>query len=75
MSRKCDLTGTRPMTGNNVSHAHNKTKRRFMPNLQKKKIWDPESNKWITLKLTAKAIKTIDKKGLSAFKKRLKAKI
>lgn len=74
MSRICELTGTRPMVGNNVSHAHNKTKRRFLPNLQKKRIWIPEEKKWITLKITAKAMKTLDKKGYQAMMKDLNAK-
>mgnify|MGYP002712274158 FL=1 len=60
------------MSGNNVSHAHNKTRRRFMPNLQKKRIWIPEENKWITIKATAKALKTLDKKGYNAMLKELK---
>jgi large subunit ribosomal protein L28 len=64
MARVCELTGTKPMSGNNVSHAHNKTRRRFLPNLQKKRIWLPEEKRWITIKATAKAIKTLDKKGL-----------
>jgi large subunit ribosomal protein L28 len=71
MSRKCEITGTGPMVGNNVSHANNKTKRRFLPNLQKKKIWLPEEKKWITVKITAKALKTLDKKGYSAMLKEL----
>jgi large subunit ribosomal protein L28 len=73
MSRICELTGTRPMVGNNVSHAHNKTRRRFLPNLQKKRIWLPEEKKWITLKITAKAMKTLDKKGYKAMLKDLNA--
>lgn len=61
------------MAGNNVSHANNKTKRRFYPNLQKKRFFIPEEDKWITLKLTAKAIKTITKHGISAVLKEAKA--
>ncbi|MFH1051588.1 MAG: 50S ribosomal protein L28 [bacterium] len=71
MSRICELTGTKPLVGNNVSHAHNKTKRRFLPNLQKKKIWIPEEKRWVTMKITAKALKTLDKKGYKAMKKDL----
>jgi large subunit ribosomal protein L28 len=63
MSRRCQLTGTGVMTGNNVSHAHNKTRRRFMPNLQSKKIWLAEEKRWVRVTLTAKALKTLDKKG------------
>lgn len=66
MSRVCQITGKRPRVGNKVSHANNKTKRRFYPNLQKKRFFIPEEGKWITLKLSAKAIKTINKKGISA---------
>ena len=53
------------MSGNNVSHANNRTKRKFYPNLQKKKFYIPEENKWITLKVSAKALRTINKKGIS----------
>lgn len=72
MANKCELTGKGPMAGNNVSHAHNKTRRRFMPNLQKKKIWIAEENRWVTVKATAKALKTLDKKGYNAMMKELK---
>jgi large subunit ribosomal protein L28 len=74
MARRCELTGTGPMVGNNVSHANNRTKRRFLPNLQKKKIWLPEEKRFITVKATAKALKTLDKKGYYAMMKDLKAK-
>ncbi len=63
MSRKCQMTGKSPMTGNSVSHAHNRTKRRFLPNLQKKRIWVQELNKFVTLKLSTEAIKNISKNG------------
>lgn len=62
------------MSGNNVSHANNKTRRRFYPNLQKKRFFIPEEDKWITLKLCAKAIKTINRHGISAVLKEAKAK-
>lgn len=65
MSRRCQVTGIEPMSGNNVSHAHNRTKRRFLPNLQKKRIWVQELNRFVTLKLSAKAIKGISKNGTS----------
>jgi len=71
MSKICELTGTKPLSGNNVSHANNKTKRRFLPNLQKKKIWVAEENKWVTVKATAKALRTLDKKGYQAMMKDL----
>jgi large subunit ribosomal protein L28 len=63
MARRCQVTGVGPMSGNSVSHAHNRTNRRFLPNLQKKRIWVQELNRFVTLKLTAKAIKTITKNG------------
>ncbi|NNF01231.1 MAG: 50S ribosomal protein L28 [Bacteroidia bacterium] len=66
MSRVCELTGKRTISGNNVSHSHAKTKRKFKPNLQKKKFFIPESKEWITLKVSAKAIRTINKKGITA---------
>jgi len=69
MSKICDLTGTTVMSGNNVSHANNRTRRRFLPNLQKKRIWLPEEKMWITIKATARALRTLDKKGLKAMLK------
>lgn len=64
MARRCEITGKKPMTGNHVSHAHNLNKRRWLPNLQKKRIYIPEEDRWVTLKLTTKALKTIDKRGI-----------
>jgi len=64
MARTCQVTGKKPLTGNNVSHANNRTKRRQLPNLQKKRIWLEEEKRFITLKISTEAIKTIDKKGL-----------
>ena len=66
MSKVCQLTGKRVATGNNVSHANNRTRRRFLPNLQKKKVWSPEEGKWLTIKMSTKAMKTLDKIGLKA---------
>ncbi len=66
MARVCQITGKKTRTGNNVSHANNKTKRTFAPNIQKKRFFLSEENRWVTLKLSAKAIKTISSKGLSA---------
>jgi large subunit ribosomal protein L28 len=74
MARVCQITGKRPQVGNNVSHANNKTKRRFLPNLQKKRFYIPEEDKWVTLKVSAKAIKTINKHGISAVLKEARAK-
>lgn len=73
MARICEITGKRPQVGNSVSHANNKTKRRFYPNLQTKRFFIPEENKWITLKLSAKAIKTINKNGITAVLKEARA--
>ena len=74
MARVCQITGKRPQVGNNVSHANNKTKRRFYPNLQKKRFFIPEEGRWITLKLSAKAIKTINKNGVAAVLKEARKK-
>ena len=63
MARRCQVTGIGPLAGNNVSHAHNRTKRRFLPNLQKKRIWVQELNRFVTLKISAKGIKTLNKNG------------
>jgi large subunit ribosomal protein L28 len=65
MSRVCDLTGKKAMVGNNVSHSNVKTKRKFYPNLQLQKFYIPEENRWITLKVSTSAIKTINKVGIS----------
>ena len=70
MSRICKITGKRPRVGNNVSKANNKTKRRQLPNLQSKKIFVPELGKAVRLKLSVKAIKTIDKYGLLPYLKK-----
>ncbi len=67
MSRKCDITGKRPLTGNNVSHAHNKTKKRQLPNLQTKRIFVPELGRPIRIKVSTSALRSIDKMGLRAF--------
>lgn len=69
MARKCQVTGVGPSSGSNISHAHNKTKRRFLPNLQKKKIWVKELNKFVTVKLTAGALRTISKNGTAEIAK------
>tara|TARA_B100001287_G_scaffold19684_1_gene14564 strand:- start:2742 stop:2978 length:237 start_codon:yes stop_codon:yes gene_type:complete len=66
MSRVCQITGKKVVTGNNVSHSNRKTKRKFYPNLQTKKFFIPEEDKWVTLKVSASAIRTINKKGISA---------
>lgn len=63
MSKVCQLTGKKPMSGNNVSHANNKTRRVQEPNLQKRKLWNERKKRWETVKVSAKALRTIDKKG------------
>lgn len=67
MSRKCDITGKRPLVGYNVSHAHNKTKKRQRPNLQTKRIFVPELRKSVRIKVSTSALRSIDKLGLTAF--------
>lgn len=69
MARKCQMTGVGPVSGSNISHAHNKTKRRFLPNLQKKRIWVKELNKFVTIKVTAGALRTIAKNGTAEIAK------
>ena len=73
MSRVCQITGKKVMVGNNVSHSNRKTKRKFYPNLQTKKFFVPETGEYITLKVSAKALRTINKKGISAVIKEAKA--
>jgi large subunit ribosomal protein L28 len=72
MARVCQVTGKVPVGGNKVSHSNIKTKRRFLPNLQKKRFYLAEEDKWITLKLTTDAIRTINKKGLFTVVKELR---
>lgn len=74
MSRVCEITGKRPRVGNNVSHANNKTKRRFLPNLHKKRFYIPEEDRWIVLKVSTTALRTINKVGITEVLKRAKAK-
>ena len=69
MSQKCKLTGKGPMAGNNVSHAHNKTRRRQLPNLQWKRLYVPELDRTVRVRLSTRALRTIDKKGLMTFLK------
>ena len=66
MARVCQVTGKAPMVGNNVSHANNKTKRRFLPNLQYRRFWVESENRWINLRLTTHALRTIDKNGIDS---------
>lgn len=74
MARVCELTGKKAMVGNNVSHAMNKTKRKFNVNLKKKRFYLPEEDRWITLKVSTKALKNINKKGITAMVKEARAK-
>lgn len=74
MSRICQLTGKRPISGNNVSHSKRRTKRRFLPNLHKKKFYIPEVDKWVELKISSTALRTINKLGLYSYLKKLESK-
>lgn len=73
MSRVCQVTGKRPTTGNNVSHANNKTRRRFLPNIQNHRFWVEEENRFVTLKLSMKGMRIIDKLGIKAVLDKLRA--
>ena len=73
MSRVCQVTGKRPVTGNNVSHAHNKTRRRFNLNLQKKRFWLADENRWVTLTVSTQGLRLIDKIGLRKVLNKMKA--
>ena len=66
MSRICQLTGKKPLTGNKVSHANNRTKRRFLPGLQYRRFWIEKEKRWVKLRLSNAALRTIDKKGIEA---------
>lgn len=66
MARVCQVTGKRPMTGNNVSHANNKTRRRFMPNLHEHRFWVESENRFIRLRVSASGMREIDKKGIDS---------
>ena len=74
MSKVCQLTGKPPITGNNVSHSNRKTKRRFVPNVQKKRFYIQELDRWVTLRVSASAIRNINKLGLYAYLKKLERK-
>ena len=64
MSRVCQVTGKRPVAGNNVSHANNKTRRRFLPNLHSHRFWVASENRWVKLRVSSKGMRIIDKKGI-----------
>ena len=74
MARRCEVTGVGPKTGHNISHAHNKTKRRFLPNLQKKKIWVRELGRFVSVKLSTRALRTISKNGTGELAKLIREK-
>ncbi len=74
MARVCQVTGKGPMVGNNVSHANNKTKRRFLPNLQSRRFWVESENRWIRLRVSTQALRTIDKVGIDAVLADLRAR-
>jgi len=74
MSRVCEVTGKRPMAGNNVSHANNKTKRRFMPNLQSRRFWIESESRWVRLRVSTKGLRIIDKDGIESVLADIKAR-
>jgi large subunit ribosomal protein L28 len=67
MAKVCQVTGKRAQSGNNVSHANNKTRRRWLPNLHERRFWVPSENRWIKLRVSTNALRTIDKNGIEAF--------
>ena len=73
MARVCIVTGKKPMSGNNVSHANNRTKRRFLPNLQNRRFWVESENRWVSMRLSNAALRTIDKNGIDAVLAKLRA--
>jgi large subunit ribosomal protein L28 len=74
MSRVCQVTGKRPVSGQNVSHAHNKTKRRFLPNLHTHRFWVESEKRWVRLRVSTKGLRIIDKKGIDAVISDLRAR-
>ena len=74
MGMYCQVTGKKPISGNNVSHANNRTKRRFYPNLQWKRFWLPDEKRWVRLRVSAHGIKIIDKRGISRVVTELRAR-
>jgi large subunit ribosomal protein L28 len=74
MSRVCQVTGKRPTTGNNVSHSNIKSKRRFLPNIQNHRFWVESENRWVKLRISTKGLRTVDKKGIDAVLKDVRAR-
>ena len=74
MAKVCQVTGKRPMSGNNVSHANNKTKRRFLPNLHYRRLWVESEKRWVRLRVSQHGLRMIDKKGIDAVLKDIRAR-
>ena len=74
MSRVCQVTGKRPVSGNNVSHAVNRTKRRFLPNIQQKRYWVDEENRFVTLRVSTRGMRIIDKLGIKSVLEKIRAR-
>jgi large subunit ribosomal protein L28 len=74
MSRVCQVTGKRPLNGHNVSHANNKTKRRFLPNLHTRRFWSEKENRWVRLRVSTQGLRIIDKNGLDTVLEQLRAR-
>ena len=74
MSRVCQVTGKKPMLGNNVSHANNKTRRRFLPNLQYRRFWVESENRWVRMRLSQAGLRTIDHKGIDVVLAEMRAR-
>lgn len=74
MSRVCQITGKKPILGNNVSHANNKTRRRFLPNLQYRRIWVESENRWIGMRISQAGLRTMDRKGVDAVLAEMRAR-
>jgi large subunit ribosomal protein L28 len=74
MSRVCQVTGKKPILGNNVSHANNKTRRRFLPNLQSRRIWVESENRWISMRISQAGLRTIDRKGIDTVLAEMRAR-
>jgi large subunit ribosomal protein L28 len=74
MSRVCEVTGKKPLSGNNVSHANNRTRRRFLPNLQHKRIWVESEKRYVKLRVSSNGLRVIDKLGIDQVLKNMRAK-
>jgi large subunit ribosomal protein L28 len=74
MSRVCQVTGKKPILGNHVSHANNKTRRRFLPNLHYRRLWVESENRWISLRVSQEGLRTIDKKGIDVVLAEMRAR-